>query len=196
MHTYLALGDSYTIGEGVAEHERWPEQWAILMAEHGHPIKQPVRIIAKTGWTTGELIQAIDAEGEIGTWDYVSLLIGVNNQYRGRSIEEFETELTQLAEKAINFTGNQPQHVFVLSIPDWGQTPFGQASGRDTNQISQEIDSFNLATKMICQHLQIRYWDITSITRENSKNSLMHTDDGLHPSKLMYEIWINSLFSH
>lgn len=196
MRNYLALGDSYTIGEGVAEHERWPEQWARRMNELGHTINQPVRIIAKTGWTTDELIQAIDHEGEMGIYQYVSLLIGVNNQYRGRSIEEFKTELTQLAEKAISFTGNQPEHVFVLSIPDWGQTPFGQASGRDTSQISQEIDSFNLATEMICQRLQIRYWDITSITRENSKNTLMHTDDGLHPSKLMYEIWINSLFSH
>ena len=192
---FLALGDSYTIGEGVAESSRWPEQWARRMNEHGHSINQPVRIIAQTGWTTDELMQAIEDAGEIGIYQHVSLLIGVNNQYRRRSIDEFETEFTQLAEKAIYFAGNKPQQVFVLSIPDWGQTPFGQASSRDTSQISQEIDSFNLVVEKICQRLQIKYWDITSITRENSKKPLMHADDGLHPSQLMYEIWVNSLFS-
>ncbi|MBP6299651.1 MAG: SGNH/GDSL hydrolase family protein [Arenimonas sp.] len=196
VNHYLALGDSYTIGEGITETERWPEQWAKRMNEQGHAIEQPVRIIAKTGWTTDELLQAIDDAGKIGTYQYVSLLIGVNNQYRGRSIDEFKTEFMQLAEKAIYFAGNKPQHVFVLSIPDWGQTPFGQASGCDTSQISQEIDSFNLAAEKLCQQLKISYWDITAITRENSKNTLMHAEDGLHPSQLMYEIWINTLFSH
>lgn len=192
---YLALGDSYTIGDGVADSERWPEQWAKRMNEQGHSINQPVRIIAQTGWTTDELMQAIDDAGETGIYQHVSLLIGVNNQYRGRSINEFKAEFTQLTEKAICLAGNTPQQVFALSIPDWGQTPFGQASGRDTSQISQEIDSFNLAVESICQHLQIGYWDITSITRENSKNPLMHAVDGLHPSELMYEIWVNALFS-
>jgi lysophospholipase L1-like esterase len=196
MHKYLALGDSYTIGEGVAESDRWPEQWAKRMNEQGHSIEQPVRIIAQTGWTTDELLQAIDSAGETGTYQYVSLLIGVNNQYRGRSIAEFEAEFTQLAETAIYFAGNKPQQVFVLSIPDWGQTPFGQASGRNTGQISQEIDSFNLVAEMLCQQLKISYWNITTITREHSKNTLMHAEDGLHPSPLMYEIWINTLFSH
>jgi lysophospholipase L1-like esterase len=166
------------------------------MSEHDHAIHQPVRIIAKTGWTTDELMHAIDSEDDIGLWDYVSLLVGVNNQYRGRNVDEFKRDFEQLAKKAIALADNQPTQVFVLSIPDWGQTPFGQASDRDTYQISQEIDTFNLATKTICQHLQIRYWDITSITRENSKNPLMHAHDGLHPSKFMYELWINSLFSH
>ena len=192
---FLALGDSYTIGEGVVESSRWPEQWARRMNEQGHSINQPVRIIAQTGWSTDELMQAIDDAGEIGIYQYVSLLTGVNNQYRRRSIDEFETEFTQLAEKAVYFAGNTPQQVFVLSIPDWGQTPFGQASGRDTSQISLEIDAYNLAVEKICQRLKIKYWDITSITRENSKKPLMHADDGLHPSKLMYEIWVNSLFS-
>ena len=192
---FLALGDSYTIGEGVVESSRWPEQWARRMNEQGHSINQPVRIIAQTGWSTDELMQAIDDAGEIGIYQHVSLLIGVNNQYRRRSIDEFETEFTQLAEKAVYFAGNTPQQVFVLSIPDWGQTPFGQASGRDTSQISLEIDAYNLAVEKICQRLKIKYWDITSITRENSKKPLMHADDGLHPSKLMYEIWVNSLFS-
>ncbi len=192
---YLALGDSYTIGEDVAESERWPEQWASCMNKQGHSIKQPVRIIAQTGWTTDELIQAIDNAGEIGFYQYVSLLIGVNNQYRGRRIDEFKTEFTQLAEKAIGLAGNKPQQVFVLSIPDWGQTPFGQASGRETSKISQDIDSFNVAIEKICQRLQIRYWDITTITREYSKNPFMHADDGLHPSQIMYELWVNTLFS-
>lgn len=196
MNKFLALGDSYTIGEGVAEMGRWPEQWARRMNEQGHAIEHPVRIIAETGWTTDELLQAIDNAGEIGTYQYVSLLIGVNNQYRGRKIDEFKAEFTQLAEKAIYFAGNKPKQVFVLSIPDWGQTPFGQASGRNTVQISQEIDSFNLAAEKLCQQLKIRYWDITAITRENSTNTLMHAEDGLHPSQIMYEKWINTLFSH
>jgi lysophospholipase L1-like esterase len=192
---YLALGDSYTIGEGVAESNRWPEQWAKRMNEQGHLINQPVRVIAQTGWTTDELMQAIDDAGEIGAYQYVSLLIGVNNQYRGRCINEFKAEFTQLAEKAISLADNIPLQVFVLSIPDWGQTPFGQASGRDTSQISLEIDSFNLVVKELCQCLQISFWDITTLTRENSKNPLMHADDGLHPSELMYEKWVNTLFS-
>ena len=205
MHTYstppvstarfLALGDSYTMGEGVAESNRWPEQWARRMNEQGHSINQPVRIIAQTGWTTDELMQAIDDLGDVGIYHYVSLLIGVNNQYRGRSIDEFATEFTQLAEKAIYFAGNTPQQVFVLSIPDWGQTPFGQACGRDIRQISQDIDAYNLSVKKICRRLKIKYWDITSITREHSKIPLMHADDGLHPSQFMYEKWVNSFFS-
>lgn len=195
MLNFLALGDSYTIGEGVAEHERWPEQWASLMAKHGHPIKQPVHIIAKTGWTTGELLQAIDAEGDIGTWDYVSLLIGVNNQYRGQSIDKYKVEFKQLANLAIDFAKNKPEQVLVLSIPDWGQTPFGQASGRDICQISLEIDTFNREAQEICQSLLLKFWDITTITRENSHNPLMHASDGLHPSGQMYQLWANTLLS-
>lgn len=192
---YLALGDSYTIGEGVAEHERWPELWARLMSQQGHFIKQPVHIIAKTGWSTDELMQAIDAEGELGTWDYVSLLVGVNNQYRGRNVEEYKIEFKQLAEKAIHFARNKPEQVNVLSIPDWGQTPFGQASGRDSQHISIEIDAFNNAAQEVCYSLALQFWDITTITRENCQNPQMHTSDGLHPSGQMYQLWANTLLS-
>ena len=195
MRNYLALGDSYTIGEGVAEHERWPELWADLMADQGHIIKQPVHIIAKTGWTTDELLHAIDSEGNIGKWDYVSLLIGVNNQYRGRSVEEYNIEFKQLAEKAIHFAHNKPEQVNVLSIPDWGQTPFGQASGRDTQQIGYEIDAFNNSAQQICRNLGLKFWDITTMTRDNSQNSQMHASDGLHPSGQMYQLWANTLLS-
>jgi lysophospholipase L1-like esterase len=165
------------------------------MNEQGHGIHQPVRIIAQTGWTTDELLHAIERAGDIGNFQYVSLLIGVNNQYRGRSIDEFTAEFAHLAKKAIALAGNKPQGVFVLSIPDWGQTPFGLASARDAGQISDEIDAFNNATLMLCQSLQLSFWDITQITRENSKNSLMHADDGLHPSRQMYELWVNTLLS-
>lgn len=195
IHRYLALGDSYTIGESVSTSERWPEQWAHLMNESGSFIEQPVKIIAKTGWTTDELLQGIEQAGDLGTWQTVSLLIGVNNQYRGRSLENFNKEFKQLAEKAVLLTGSRPERVFALSIPDWGQTPFGMASDRDTKQISIEIDAFNEEALRVCKSLGIAFSDITALTRLQSNNPLMHADDGLHPSGAMYELWARSLLS-
>jgi lysophospholipase L1-like esterase len=193
---YLALGDSYTIGESVHEADRWPEQWAGFMNESGQSIQQPVHIIAKTGWTTDELMHDIELAGELGVWQWLSLLIGVNNQYRGRSLENFNNEFKQLAEKAIILAGQKTERVFVLSIPDWGQTPFGMACGRDTKQISAEIDGFNEAVQNHCNQLGIDFIDITTITRQHSHNQVMHALDGLHPSAAMYQLWAKKLHAH
>ena len=143
---FLALGDSYTIGEGVEDEQRWPVQLAAALRARGVAIAHP-QIIARSGWTTDELSAAIDAEDAHGNlqphYDLVSLQIGVNNQYRGRSVEDYRDEFSRLFERAVAFAGGDPAHVLVLSIPDWGTTPFAQASGRDRAQIAREIDEYN-----------------------------------------------------
>ncbi|MEO7293435.1 MAG: GDSL-type esterase/lipase family protein [Ginsengibacter sp.] len=142
--TYLALGDSYTIGQSVLETERFPNQTASLLRAQGIKINDP-KIIATTGWTTKNLIDALNASPPQNNYDVVSLLIGVNNQYQGRSIDEYKTEFTLLLNLAIQYAGNKPAHVFVVSIPDYSVTPF--ASGSDKPKIAAEIDQFNLENK-------------------------------------------------
>lgn len=193
MKRYLALGDSYTIAETLDAQDRWPEQWARLVQAKGIPIAQPVHIIAQTGWTTDELMQAIADANPTGEWDWVSLLIGVNNQYRGRSVENFRQEFKQLSEFASELCRQGTDGVQVLSIPDWGQTPFGTASGRNLQQVSDEIDAFNQSAKSICDSLGIAFLDITRLTRANSSKPEMHALDGLHPSREMYCLWANAL---
>lgn len=190
---YLALGDSYTIGESVDPVQRWPEQWARLADAQGARIEQPVTVIARTGWTTDELLQGIEAADPPGTWDLVSLLIGVNNQYRGRSLENFGTEYTRLAKTAIHLAHGEAGRVQALSIPDWGQTPFGAACGRDVTQIALEIDAFNACAKAVCEDLGIAFLDITALTRLHSADPRMHAEDGLHPSAQMYQLWAKAL---
>lgn len=190
---YLALGDSYTIGESVDPVQRWPEQWARLANAQGRQIERPVTVIAQTGWTTDELQQGIEAFGTSGPWDLVSLLIGVNNQYRGRSLENFTMEYTQLAKTAIHLARGEAGHVQALSIPDWGQTPFGAGCGRDITQVALEIDAFNHRAKAVCESLGIAFLDITALTRLHSADPQMHAEDGLHPSARMYELWAKAL---
>jgi lysophospholipase L1-like esterase len=143
-YKYLALGDSYTIGESVEEYERFPVQLSARLKKEGIDIPNPL-IIAKTGWTTDELMTAINEKNVRDTFDIVTLLIGVNNQYRSRSSEQFRGEFKQLLDIAINYAGGNKNHVFVLSIPDWGVTPF--AEGRDRNKIAKEIDEYNKVKK-------------------------------------------------
>jgi lysophospholipase L1-like esterase len=190
---YLALGDSYTIGESVTPDQRWPEQWARMANETGSNILQPVTVVAQTGWTTDELMQGIATAGLSGCWDLVSLLIGVNNQYRGRSLENFSAEFRQLAETAIHLSHDGARRVQALSIPDWGQTPFGEGCGRDRRQISLEIDAFNGSARAVCESLDIAFLDITELTRRHSRESGMHAEDGLHPSAQMYHLWAKAL---
>ena len=194
IHT-LALGDSYTIGEAVAAEARWPEQWARMMQAEGFAINQPVAIIAKTGWSTDELQQAIAEAGDLGQWDLVTLQIGVNNQYRGRSLENFRIEFKQLLETCMSLVAQNPARMQVLSIPDWGQTPFGAQCGRDLSQISAEIEAFNAACQLLCQAYGVGFLDISELTRRNSRNLAMHADDGLHPSEQMYQLWACALLS-
>ena len=186
----LALGDSYTIGEGVRDEERWPTRLAALLRARGLQVAEPI-IIAKTGWTTDELARAIDREPRRGgrieppfRADLVTLLIGVNNQFRGRSVAEYRNEFRDLVGRAIAFAGGNPSRVIVLSVPDWGVTPF--AHGRDRAQIAREIDAFNAANRDESATAGVHYVDITGDTR--SAPSAV-TSDGLHPSPAMYERW-------
>jgi lysophospholipase L1-like esterase len=187
MKTYLALGDSYTIGEQVLLEENFPSQTVALL---NGKISTP-QIIATTGWTTDELDTAIDAASITTTFDIVSLLIGVNNQYRGRAIKNFEIEFEHLLQRAIQFSNNNPTHVFVLSIPDWGVTPF--AADRDKIKIAEEIDAYNLVCKNAAQKFNTHFIDITPAQRiDGSKDEFLATDK-LHPSRKEYKKWAERL---
>lgn len=183
---YLALGDSYTIGESVAEAERWPVQLAARLRAQGLTIGEPL-IIARTGWTTAELSVGIDAQKPTGTFELVSLLIGVNNQYRGRDIGEYRTEFRALLERAIGYAGGEAQRVIVLSIPDWGVTPF--AEGRDRAAIAAQIDAFNAVNRQETAQLGAHYIDITPHSRTAAGDPSLIAGDGLHPSGKMYAEW-------
>jgi lysophospholipase L1-like esterase len=187
-HRFLALGDSYTIGEGVAAAERWPAQLVALMHTQGIALDAP-EIIARTGWTTDELAAAMDAHTFKAPYALVTLLIGVNNQYRGRDLENYRVEFRRLLERAIVLAGNRPQHVIVVSIPDWGVTRFGHGSGRDTVHIAREIDAYNAANAQIAKMLQVHYIDVTGLSRDGGDSAVMLVADGLHPSAGMYRRW-------
>lgn len=185
MWRYLALGDSYTIGESVSPAERFPAQLTEALRAQGMPMSAP-EIVAQTGWTTDELDRAIDAAQPQGTYDLVTLLIGVNNQYRGWALHEYRTEFKGLLRRAIGFAGGRPERVIVLAIPDWGVTPFG----RDRQNVAAEIDAFNEANCEIAASLGARYVDITPISREARDDPGLVAADGLHPSGKMYERWV------
>ena len=188
--SYLALGDSYTIGEGVAEDGRWPVQLAAALRAEGVALADP-RIIATTGWTTDELEWGIDAAEPLGHWDLVSLLIGVNNQYRGRSVVDYRGEFGELLQRAIGFANGRPDRVLVLSIPDWGITPFGvhEAANGGRGNVSAEIDAFNAAARTVCEKHGVAFVDITPASRERGAEADQVAEDGLHPSAAMYTTW-------
>lgn len=183
---FLALGDSYTIGESVEPTERWPMQLAARLRKEGIPIADPY-IIARTGWTTDELNTAIDAEDPQGLFDMVTLLIGVNNQYRGRSADEYRGEFVGLLNRAIGFAGGKQSRVIVVSIPDWGVTPF--AEGRDRTRIAEELDLFNRIAQEEAEAVGAHFVDITVESRKAATNPLLTAPDNLHPSGLMYTAW-------
>lgn len=185
---YLALGDSYTIGEGVEPDGRWPVQLARALREEGIPLADP-HIIAATGWTTDELSAAIDAAEPLGRFDFASLLIGVNNQYRGRTVDDYRGELDDLLARATAFADGHTDRVLLLSIPDWGVTPFAIQSGRDRDLIAAELDAYNIAAREACAARGIAFVDITPVSRERGGEDAMLADDGLHPSAAMYAQW-------
>jgi lysophospholipase L1-like esterase len=191
---YLALGDSYTIGESVPSADNFPSQVVSSMLNNAIPFYS-ARIIAKTGWTTDELeagiVIANTSDPLRFAYDFVSLLIGVNNQYRGRTADNYKPEFEALLKKAILYAGNKADHVIVLSIPDWGITPF--ASGRDRAKIAAEIDAYNAANKEIALRYNVHYIDITTWTREAASNPSLLAPDGLHPSGIEYKRWAESL---
>jgi lysophospholipase L1-like esterase len=185
-YTYLALGDSYTIGEQVEAKENFPNQVTAILKEKGIGFDAP-EVVAQTGWTTDELQMAIKKAGLKQRYDFVTLLIGVNNQYRGRKVNDYVPEFESLLKQAIEFAGNDTNHVIVLSIPDWGATPF--AAERDRNQIAKEIDEYNSACELISKKYKVHYINITQSTRESAADISFLTSDGLHPSGKEYARW-------
>jgi lysophospholipase L1-like esterase len=185
---YLALGDSYTIGEGVPRCLGWPAQLRGLLDDDGLQL-QPAQIIATTGWTTDELHAGIDAQPLQGPYDLVTLLIGVNNQYRGRPLPEYREQFASLLDRAIALAGNRPPRVLVLSIPDWGVTPFAHAHGHNPEHIGRAIDAFNAAAAALCDAREVVFIDITGHSRAHGQQAQMLADDALHPSAAMYADW-------
>jgi lysophospholipase L1-like esterase len=185
---YLALGDSYSIGEGVAAEARWPMQLAHALRSEGIALADP-DIIAATGWTTDELDAAIDAAQPAAVYDLVSLLVGVNNQYRGRGLDEYRHQFAALLERAIALAGDRHERVLVLSIPDWGATRFGRDCGRDLVAVAHELDAFNAVARDICAAHGVAFVDITAVSRERGTDAAMLADDGLHPSAAMHARW-------
>ncbi|ARK09075.1 SGNH/GDSL hydrolase family protein [Fibrivirga algicola] len=184
--TLLSLGDSYTIGESVQEKDRWSVQLAGFLRGRGFDIKAP-DIIARTGWTTAELRAAIAASDNRKEYELVTLLIGVNNQYRGQGIDQYRTEFVQLVQTAVKYAGNRPGRVVVLSIPDWGASPF--AAGRDRSMIAGQIDAFNAVARQECEKANVAYVDITPLTRQAAGDATQFADDGLHYSGKQMKLW-------
>ena len=184
--TYLALGDSYTIGESVPEADRWSLQLTDLLHKKGIALAKP-DFIAQTGWTTSELADAIAASGNTKKYQLVSLLIGVNNQYRGQSTDHYRTQFRVLLKTAVQFADNHKDHVLVLSIPDWGVTPAGVS--RNRQQIALEIDAFNVIALEECQAAGVVFVDITPESRTALNQASLVASDELHFSGKMYKLW-------
>lgn len=188
--TYLALGDSYTIGEGIDSADRWPVRLTLALRGEGVPLEFP-RTLATTGWTTDELSTAMDAATPpLEHYDFVSLLIGVNNQYRGRSAADYRGEFHALLRRAITLAGDAPGRVMVLSIPDWGVTPFAGRDERDAATIAAELDAYNAVAAGLCDEHGVAFVDITGLSREHGADAQMLVEDGLHPSAAMYALWV------
>ncbi len=193
--TYLALGDSYTIGEGVSDSGRYPNQLVAKLNSETEKIWSTPKVIAQTGWTVEELEKGINRaaiEGE--TYDLVTLSIGVNNQYRGLPISKFNEEFENMLLQAISFAAANTNHVVVLSIPDWGVTPFAAKSERNKSKIADEIDAYNRLKSKICEKHGVTYIDITAQYRSFGTQPDMLAADGLHPSAKMYGLWAEKLF--
>ena len=189
-YTYLALGDSYTIGEAVDLHHSFPYQTVHQLRKKGHDFTAP-EIIAKTGWTTEDLQHNISDYYFSAKYDFVSLLIGVNNQYRGQDIRIYKDQFEHLLKKSIELTGGKTDHVFVVSIPDYSVTPF--AKEKDSEKISREIDEYNNLNKAICIQYKVSYIEITEDGREAGTNAALVAEDALHPSAKEYHRWAKKL---
>lgn len=188
--SYLALGDSYTIGESVEESLRWPVQLSRGFSKEGIEIEDP-RIIATTGWTTDELKAAIEEAKITEEYDLVSLLIGVNNQYRSYPFDQYEKEFEELLQMALKFAGNKTNRVFVVSIPDYGVTPFGQK--KDPLKIAAELDQYNAKAKELSEDKGIVFINITDISKKALNDSSLVASDQLHPSGKMYTQWVERI---
>jgi lysophospholipase L1-like esterase len=190
LKTYLALGDSYTIGQGVQPNERFPYLTALALRTGGINVSEP-RYIATTGWTTMNLQDAIIAQNPPSTFDIVTLLIGVNDQYQRRDTAEYRIRFTQLLNKAIMLAANRPNRVFVLSIPDYSATPFVPAN--DKERVSREITWFNMINKQVTLQNNIAYVDITPLTKDAANDPTLLASDGLHYSAKEHQKWADLL---
>ena len=182
---YLALGDSYTIGTSVSETDRYPVQTVSLLKAEG--INIGLDVIATNGWTTGDLLNATKDRPVTNDYDVVSLLIGVNNQYQGRTLDEYREQFTTLIKRSIDLAGGKASHVIVISIPDWSVTPF--ADGRNKAEIAAEIDTFNEANKKIADNYKVNYLYITDDSRKAATDRSLIASDGLHFSGKEYSVW-------
>ena len=189
---YLALGDSYTIGEAVTPSARWPNQLVEVLRptlQEGDSLA-PAHIVATTGWTTADLKQGMDeAALDTTAWDLVSLLIGVNNQYQGLPIEEYALEFDALLDEAIELAGGDPARVFVVSIPDYGYTPFGQVNQAS---ISAALQAFNDTCRTRTLAKGLIHFNITDISQQWPDTPGLVAMDGLHPSGVQYGLWVDS----
>lgn len=196
----LSLGDSYTIGEGVTAAESFPFQLTARLRQAGWSLPEP-QIVARTGWTTAELLAALDAAADLaeivrpghvrsGPYRLATLLAGVNNQYRGQPLAAYEAEFAELLRRAQAYAGGQARRVIVLSIPDWGVTPF--AAGRDRAAIADQIDAFNAANRSLALAAGCAYVDVTAISRRAADEPSLLAADGLHPSGQMYATWVEA----
>ena len=188
---YLALGDSYTIGEAVPSDQNWPQQLVRRLRADGIAIADP-QIIAVTGWTTDELQAGIAKEDPQGPYGMVSLLIGVNNQYRGYKIAQYKEEFAALLQQAITFAGGDKSRVFVVAIPDYGVTPFGQK--KEPERIDNELRIYNALAAQHCESLGIPFVDIYNVSKEALNNPAMNATDNLHPSTKMYSRWTDVIY--
>jgi lysophospholipase L1-like esterase len=189
VHHYLALGDSYTIGEAVAPRECWPAQLARALQRCGVASGEP-QIIARTGWTTSELGQALDAAAPTTHRQLVTLQIGVNNQYRGESLAAYRSEFSTLLARAVAFADGCARRVVVVSIPDWGVTPFARQQQRDMLRVAHDIDAFNASAQAVAGHAGAHWCDVTAISRQYPA---LLADDGLHPSGAQYRRWTDAI---
>lgn len=190
QHTYLALGDSYTIGEGLDIKQSWPYQLQNLLNEKGFNIKQP-KIIAKTGWRTDELIEAIQEQiKDEKQYNMVSLLIGVNNQYQNKPLSQYKKEFKDLLKTAISKCKQDNKGVFVVSIPDYGVTPF--AKEKDKTKAIEDLKQYNAFAKTQCQKNDVAFYDITELSAKLSQSKTMLINDHLHPNAEQYKAWTES----
>lgn len=190
---YLALGDSYTIGENVAEADRWPNLLVKKLEDRGITVSDQ-KIIAQTGWTTRELLDAIAAEN-LESYNLVSLLIGVNDEYDTGDTVAYRKDFTEALEKSIELAGGAKNGVFVLSIPDYSVTPFiAQSEEKEANQVRAAIAYYNAINQEICASYEVDYYNITPISQEADKDTDLLAEDGLHPSAKMYNLWVAQIY--
>lgn len=189
-YSYLALGDSYTIGEKVDKSQRWPVQLVDSLQERGIAIEDP-KIVAQTGWTTNDLLKAIKETSPKKNFDLVTLLIGVNNQYQDKPIQQYRREFTKLLKKSIAFANGNQQRVFVVSIPDYGVTPF--AEKKNPGKITRELRQYNKIARTIAEKNGVTFINITPISLKAKNDSTLIAEDDLHPSGEMYRQWVNKI---